>query len=289
MEYIVHILIMICIYGILALSLNLLVGYSGLLSLSHAAFYAIGAYTTTLFMMNAEFNFFTALIYGIIVTAISAIFIAYPSLRLKGDYFILTSLGFQLIIFNILYNWVGLTKGPYGIPGIPKPKLFGIEFYSNYLYLLLSIFFFSMVFIFFRLLYNSPFGRALKALREDEIAAGALGKEVPKLKIWAFIIASAIAAIAGALYASYITYIDPTSFTLDESIFIVSILLIGGSGNIKGPLVGTVFMIILPELLRFIGLPNTIAPNVRQMIYGLLLIILMRYRPQGLAGEYRFE
>jgi len=289
MEYIVHILIMICIYGVLALSLNLLVGYSGLLSLSHAAFYSIGAYTTTLFMMNAEFNFFIALIYGIIITAISAIFIAYPSLRLKGDYFILTSLGFQLIVFNILYNWVGLTKGPYGIPGIPKPKLFGIEFYSNYLYLLLSIFFLSMVFIFFRLLYNSPFGRALKALREDEIAAGALGKEVPKLKIWAFIIASAIAAIAGALYASYITYIDPTSFTLDESIFIVSILLIGGSGNIKGPLVGTVFMIILPELLRFIGLPNTIAPNVRQMIYGLLLIILMRYRPQGLAGEYRFE
>ncbi|HDD64796.1 MAG TPA: branched-chain amino acid ABC transporter permease, partial [Firmicutes bacterium] len=149
--------------------------------------------------------------------------------------------------------------------------------------------FFLLVFLFFRRLYNSPFGRVLKAIREDEIVASALGKDIPAIKIWAFVISAGIAAISGALYAGYVTYIDPTSFTLDESIFIISVVIIGGTGNLKGPLVGTLFMIILPEILRFLGLPDTVAPNVRQIIFGLALIILMKYRPQGIAGEYRFE
>ena len=289
MNYLLHIFIMLCIYGILALSLNLLIGYSGLLSLAHAAFYGIGAYASTLLIMKLGINFFPALILGILISGSLALLIAYPSLRLKGDYFVLASLGFQLIIFSILYNWIGLTRGPYGIPGIPRPGIFGFEFNSLISYFVLSAVVFSLVFLLIRHLCQSPFGRALKSLREDEVAAGVMGKDIPSLKIWAFIIAGGLAAISGALYAGYVTYIDPTSFTLDESIFIIAIVLVGGSGNLKGPLAGVLFMIILPEILRFVGLPDTIAPNVRQMIYGLLLILLMRYRPQGLAGEYRFE
>ncbi len=289
MNYLFHILIMLCIYGILALSLNLLIGYSGLLSLAHAAFYGIGAYASTLLMVKLGLNFFPALILGIFISGSLALLIAYPSLRLKGDYFVLASLGFQLIVFSILYNWIGLTRGPYGIPGIPRPTIFGFEFNSITSYFILSAGIFSLVFVFIRHLCQSPFGRALKSLREDEIAARVMGKNVPLLKVWTFIIAGGLAAISGALYAGYVTYIDPTSFTLDESIFIITIVLVGGSGNLKGPLAGVLFMIILPEALRFIGLPDTIAPNVRQMIYGLLLILLMRYRPQGLAGEYRLE
>jgi len=280
---------MLCIYGILALSLNLLVGYSGLFSLCQAAFYGIGAYASTLLMVKFSFNFFPALLCGIVATSVLALLIAYPSLRLKGDYFVLASLGFQLIVFSILYNWIGFTRGPYGIPGIPKPSIFGLEFSSLPLFLVLSGFIFLLVFFFSRIIYNSPFCRALKALREDEVAAEALGKNVPNLKIWAFVIAGGLAAISGALYAGYVTYIDPTSFTLDESIFIIAIVLVGGSGNLKGPLIGVLFMIILPEALRFLGLPDTVAPNIRQMIYGLLLVLLMRFRPQGLAGEYKFE
>jgi len=280
---------MICIYGILALSLNLLVGYSGLLSLAHAAFYGIGAYTATLLMMKLGFNFLPALLCGVVAAGISGLLIAYPSLRLKDDYFVLASLGFQLIAFSILYNWIGLTRGPYGIPGIPRPTIFGFKVDSLPLYLILCAVIFSLVFLFIRLLCESPFGRALKAVREDELAAEALGKDVPNLKIWAFVIGGGLAAVSGVIYASYVTYIDPTSFTLDESIFIIAIVLIGGSGNLKGPLVGAVFMITLPEVLRFLGLPSTIAPNVRQMIYGALLVFLMRYRPQGLAGEYKLE
>lgn len=289
MNYLLHILIMINIYFILSLSLNLLVGYTGLLSICHAAFYGIGAYISTLFMIKLGMNFFPALLIGVLGAAIASLIVAIPSLRLKGDYFILTSLGFQVIVFGILYNWVAVTRGPYGIPGIPRPKVLGFEFGSIPTYFILSgIFALLAIFVLWRFT-SSPFGRVLKAIREDELATKALGKNVTNFKILAFMIAAGIAAIAGSLYAGYVTYIDPTSFTLDESIFILSIIIIGGAGNLRGPIIGSAILIVLPEALRFLGIPDTIAPNVRQMIYGALLIILMRLRTQGIAGEYKFE
>jgi len=289
MNYILHILIMISVYLILSQSLNILVGYTGLLSVCHAAFYGIGAYTSALLMTKLGLNFFLALPLGVILAMTLSLLVAYPSLRLRGDYFVLAGLGFQIIVFSILYNWEGLTRGPYGIPGIPKPGLLGLEFNNLPLFLLISsIFAIVILFILYRISV-SPFGRVLKAIRENEMAALALGKNVSNFKIKAFIIASGIAAIAGSLYAGYVTYIDPTSFTLDESIFIMAIILVGGTGNVKGPIVGTIFMVILPEILRFLGIPDTIAPNVRQMIYGGLLILLMFIRPQGIIGEYKFE
>jgi len=289
MNYVLHLLIMICIYSILSLSLNLLVGYTGLLSLCHAAFYGIGAYVSALLMTKLGLNFFLALPVSVIISMLLSLLVAYPSLRFKGDYFILTALSFQIIIFSVLHNCAGFTGGPYGIPGIPKPHLFGFEFNSLPLFLLLSVILASLVFFVIYRISSSPFGRVLKAIREDELATLALGKKVAGFKIQAFMISGGIAAIAGGLYAGYITYIDPTSFTLDESIFILAIILVGGSGNIKGPIVGTVFMIILPEILKFLGIPDTIAPNVRQMIYGALLVLMMFIRQQGIAGEYKFE
>ena len=289
MNYILHLLITLFIYAILAFSLNLLVGYSGLLSLAHAAFYGIGAYTTTLLMVRLGVGFFPAMACGVVAAMILSLLIAYPSLRLRGDYLILASLGFQLIVFTILYNWVSLTMGPYGIAGIPRPSLFGFSFDSLGRYFFLGGTICVGIFLLVRVLGKSPFGRALKTLREDEMVAGTLGKNVPNLKIWAFAIAGGLAAVSGALYAGYVTYIDPTSFKLDESIFIFAIVLVGGSGNLRGPIAGTFLMLVLPEVLRFLGLPDSIEPNVRQMAYGFLLIILMRYRPQGLAGEYAFE
>jgi len=288
-NYILHILIMIGIYIILSSSLNLLVGYTGLLSLSHAAFYGIGAYITTLLMTKIGFNFFLALIFAILITMIMSLIVSIPSLRLKGDYFVLATIGFQIIAFSVLYNWVSLTRGPYGIPGIPKPTIFSFEFSNLTLYFILTSILAAIIFMVIYLLCNSPFGRVLKAIREDEISAKALGKNTTNLKIWSFAFAAGIAAVAGSLYASYVTYIDPTSFTIDESIFILSIVLIGGSGNLKGPVIGAVLLVILPEILRFLNIPNTVAPNVRQMIYGAIIVILMRYRTQGIAGEYRFD
>ena len=289
MNYLLHILIMISIYTILSLSLNLSVGYLGLLSLAQAAFYGIGAYVATLFMIQTGLNFFVALVLAIAFSAIISLLVSYPSIRLRGDYFILASLAFQVIIFTILYNWIDLTRGPYGIPGIPRPEVFGIRFDNLYKFLALSGGIALGVFLVAKRLYSSSFGLVLKAIREDELSAISIGKDVRRFKILAFAISSGIAAIGGALYASYVTYIDPTSFNLDESIFILSIVLVGGSGNLRGPVIGTLLMILLPEGLRFLGIPDSVAPNIRQIIYALILILLMRFRPQGLAGEYKFD
>ncbi len=289
MNYAYHILVMLGIYFILSQGLNIVMGYTGLLSICNAAFYGIGAYASTLLIMKSGINFFVAMPFSIAVSVILSFIVSIPSLRLKGDYFVLATMGFQSIIFSVLYNWVDFTRGPYGIPGIPSPSLFGFKFDSSGSFLILSTFFAGAVIIFSRLITASQFGRCLKSVREDELAAKSLGKNTVSLKITAFAISAGISAVAGSLYASYVTYIDPTSFTIAESLFLVVILAMGGSGNIKGPVVGTLLMVIIPELLRFLRIPDTIAANVRVMIYALILIILMRFRQKGLAGEYEFD
>ena len=289
MNYIFHILVMINIYLILSLSLNILVGYSGLLSLCHAAFYGLGAYISAILMTKLGIDFFFALPIAIIGTIILSFIVSMPSVRLKGDYFVLTTLAFQIITFYVLYNWISLTQGPYGIRGIPPPQIFGYPIAGPSSYFIFSLIIALLCFGFVTIVLKAPFGQVLKAIREDEIFAQALGKNVTKYKIQAFAIASGLAAIAGVLFAHYVTYIDPTSFTFDEAIFLLSIVIIGGTGNIKGPLVGTFLLLIIPEILRFLGIPDTIAPNIRQMIYGTLLILFMYFRPQGVAGEYKFE
>lgn len=289
MNYIFHILTMINIYLILSLSLNILVGYSGLLSICHAAFYGIGAYISAILMTKLGINFFFALPIAIIGSMVLSLLVSIPSVRLKGDYFILTTFAFQIIVFDVLYNWVSLTKGPYGISGIPSPSFLGYLITGPVKYFFFSLIISILCFVFINIVLKAPFGQVLKAIREDETLAQALGKNVTKFKIQAFAVASALAAISGVLFAHYVTYIDPTSFTLDESIFLLSIVLIGGAGNIKGPISGTFLLLIIPEILRFLGIPDTIAPNIRQIIYGLLLVIFMYFRPQGIAGEYKFE
>jgi branched-chain amino acid transport system permease protein len=289
MNYILHILIMINIYLILSLSLNLLIGYTGLLSLSHAAFYGLGAYISTLVMTKFNIPFLPAMCIGIAGSMILSLIVAFPALRLSGDYFVLASLGFQVIVYSVLYNWIDLTRGPYGIPGIPRPELLGVRFDSFPKYLALSSVFASLVIFILWRLGSSPFGRVLKAIREDETAALSLGKPTAAYKITAFAIAGGLAAISGSLYAGYVTYIDPTSFGITESVFIMTIILVGGSGNIRGPITGAILLLIIPEAIRFLQIPNTVAPNIRQMIYGLLLILMMYFRPRGIAGDYNFE
>ncbi len=289
MNYLWHILVMINLYAVLAASLNLVVGYTGMLSLCHAAFYGIGAYTTTLLMMNFGLGFFPALALTVPFTALLSLVIAVPALRLRGDYFVLGTMGFQIIVFSVLYNWVDLTRGPYGIPGIPIPALLGFELNTVFRYVLFSGVLAAACLGLLFLLVHSPFGRLLRAVRDDEIAAAALGKNVPRVKITAFALGAAFAAVPGALFAGYMRYIDPTSFTLLEAIFILSVVVIGGAGRFASPVAGAVFMVILPEALRFLQIPDAVAANLRQIIYGLLLILLMRFRPQGFLGKYEFR
>lgn len=287
MNYIIHLLIMIGIYLIQVQGFNLLFGFGGLLSLCQAVFYGIGAYATSLAIIHFHLSFFPALACSVLLTGGIAATIGLVALRFRGESFVIVSLGLQMIVYSIIYNWVSVTRGPYGIPGIPRPEIFSWQANSLSGYLALTAVILGLVLVVIRVLHHSPFGLALKALRDNELAAEGLGKAPVRLLLWAFVVAAICGAISGGLYATYVTYIDPTSFTLDESIFLVSILLVGGAGNIKGPILGTMFMLLLPEGLRYIGLPDAIAPNVRQMIYGCLLIGLMFFRPQGIAGEYR--
>lgn len=287
MEYLIHLAILFCIYGILSLSLNLVVGYTGLLSVTHAAFYGIGAYATAILLTAVGFNFFLALLVGIVITGIVAYIIGLILSKFKEDYYVLCSLGFNVIMFGTMLNWQNLTRGPLGIPGIGKPESFGINFYSNINFLILSVVFLIFIYILSRYIVNSSFGRAIKAIREDEKAIQVFGYNTHYFKLIIFVIGACMASVAGSLFASYISYIDPTTFSINESIFLLAIIILGGLASLRGSLWGALILILLPELLRFVGFPTDIAAQMRQLVYGVLLVILMIYRPQGLYGEYR--
>ena len=289
MNYLLHILIFIFIYIILSVSLNLISGYTGLVSVAHAAFYGIGAYAVALLALNLGTSPLINMVCGMLLAGMLGAIIAIPSLRIHDDYFVIATFGFQVIVFSIMNNWVSLTRGPLGIPAIPQPVFLGIRISSPVQFLAFVGFFALLTFLFSRTLVKSPFGRVLKAIREDEIFAEALGKNVTKYKILVFVIGASLAAVAGSLYAWYVTFIDPTSFTVQESIFLLSIVIIGGTGNLWGSVIGVVLLISIPEALRFLGMPTAIAANMRQILYGALLVIFMLYRPQGLMGEFAFR
>lgn len=291
MEYLLHIGIMLCIYVILVLSTNLTVGMANLLTLCQAAFYGIGAYIGTFFLMQFDLPFVVIALIVMLATGLTSLLISFASIKLKGDYFILATLGFQMIVYTILYNWISVTRGPYGIPGIPSIKLLGIWSLDGiYAYSFFALAVAVVVAWIVARIQHSPYGRMLKAIRTDELSAQSLGRNTVRLKAWAFFISAAFSGVAGLIYASYVSYIDPTSFTLDESIFIITALFIGGIGSrVWGSVVGAAVVVIMPELLRFVGLPDAVAANLRQVIYGMVLIVLMLVRPQGLLGNAKLK
>lgn len=289
MAYLFHILIISGIYIILTLSLNLIVGFTGLPSMGHAAFSCIGAYTSALLALNFGLSPWLGLLIGAIFAGLLGLVIGYPSIRLKGDYLALATFGLGVIVYSVAKNWVDLTRGPMGLPGIPGFQLFGFEITAIWAYLILVLIFVLITIFVINRIINSPFGRILRAVREDETAAQALGKDTTRYKLIVFVIGAFFAGIAGSLYGHYITFIDPSSFTVTESITILLMVIFGGMGSIKGSVVGAIALVVFPELLRFIGLPSSIAAPLRQMIYGLILVLLMLKRPRGLMGVYRFK
>lgn len=287
MAYLTHLGILFSIYAILGLSLNLVVGFTGLLSVAHAAFFGIGAYVTAIFLTNFGVNFFLAILLGILIAGIISLLIGLVLSKFDDDYYALASVGFNVIVTSVFLNWQAVTRGPLGIPGISRPKFFNFSFSSSESFLLLVVVLLVLIYLASKFIVASSFGRVLKAVREDERAIQIFGYKTLYYKLAIFVIAAAMAAVAGSLYASYITYIDPSTFYLIESIFILAIIILGGLANLKGSVFGALFLILLPEILRFVGFPTDIAAQMRQVIYGLLLIFLMLYRPQGLMGEYK--
>jgi branched-chain amino acid transport system permease protein len=289
MEYLLHIAILVGIYSMLSVSANLIVGYTGMLSIAHAAFYGIGAYVAALMALNLHSLFIVNVLCAAALTALFGIAVAIPALRVRDDYFMIATFAFQIITFGILNNFVSFTGGPMGLPGIPRPTILGLEVSSRMGFVVLVGMTCAMTLWICNRIVRSSFGRVLKAVREDEVFAQACGKNVASYKVLVFVMGAAIASTAGVLYAYYVSFIDPTSFTVMESIFIISIVIIGGAGSMWGPVVGAVVLVTLPELLRFIGLPSSVTANLRQIIYGGLLVAFMMWRPKGLLGEHGFH
>lgn len=291
MEYLIHLAILISIWSILALSLNLLVGYTGLISVTQSAFFGLGAYATAIATTVYDVNFFLSILIGTGVTAVVSLLFGLILARFQGDYYAIVSFGFNIIIFSIFLNWQDVTLGPLGIPGIGRPEInfgaFDFIFKSNLNFLILVAMSALIIYGLAQFIVNSSFGRVLKAIREDEKAIEVFGYRVGIYKLVIFVVSACLASVAGSFFASYITFIDPSSFSLNESIFILAIIILGGLANNKGAFIGTVFLILLPEILRFVGFPTDIAAQMRQVVYGLLLVWLMMYRPQGLVGEYK--
>lgn len=287
MEYLYHIVILFCIYGILTLSLNLVVGYTGLLSAAHAALYGIGAYSVAIFTTRLGLSFFPALIIGMLISMIVSLCIGIAVSRFKDDFYVLATLGMTVIIGNLFLNLSDITRGPLGIPGIQRPELFGINLSENSLFLVFVLIIACSVYLFTQWLTSAPFGRVLQAIRENEKALSVFGYKTSLFKLTVFTLAGVLAALAGGLYASYITFIDPYTFSVHESVLVISMIILGGLADNRGAVLGAGIIIVLPELLRFVGFPSDIAAHMRQIIYGLLLVILMIYKPNGIMGKYR--
>lgn len=280
--YYIQVLIFIGIYIILALSLNLLNGYVGLLSIGHAAFYGIGAYASAKLAMEAGFPFPLAMLGAGAVSGVFGYVIAKPTLRLSGIYMTLVTLGFNMILFLVLQNWMSFTNGPLGIMDIPPPTIFGITITTRlqYYYMILVLVLLTIGSM-YRLI-HCRFGRALMAIRENELAAEAAGIKTTRYKIQAFVLAAFYAGIAGSYYAHFVKFISPDSFYIYESFILLAMLALGGQGNLTGPVVGAAVLIIIPEVFRF-------TQEYRMFIYGGVLVVMMLFRRQGILGGKQYS
>lgn len=280
--YVLRICIVAQMNIILVLSLNMMTGLLGQMSFGHAAFFGIGAYTaailSTRLALPAQLTFPAAMM----VAGVFGILLGLPVLKLKGYYFVIVTMVFCEIMRIIELNWMDLTRGPLGIMSIPKPQFFGIKITSQIgFYFLALILVILTVIVIFNIM-NSRIGYAVLAIRDDELAASSMGVDVFKYKILVFIVSSCFAGLAGALYAQYTGYIDPTSFTNNKSNELLVMVIFGGLGNMLGSFIGAITLSIVPELLRGMS-------TYRQLIYGIVLVLLMMLRPDGLLGSIRFK
>ncbi len=301
MEYWADIGVTILIFIILGASLNLLLGYAGQISMAHAVFYGIGAYTAGLLSLPAfegvaaaargvtsglGWHWVPALAVGIAVAFVLALVVALPAaLRVRGEYLILLTLAFQIVANQLMSSLDNVTGGPYGLTPIPPIELFGqvlIDPQKMFLFLLVVT---TIVLAIAWGLGESPYGRVLKGIREDEVAVAALGKNTVAVKVIIFGISAALAGAAGALAASYYQFIAPGNYSLDLSIFVVAVVVLGGAGNLTGTVVGAIVLGLLRPLLQEIVGDDAIA--WQGVIYGLALSAMMYFRPRGLVPEGR--
>ncbi|MEW6541788.1 MAG: branched-chain amino acid ABC transporter permease [Bacillota bacterium] len=263
--YHVQVLILLGIFLIAALGLHLITGVTGQLSFGHAAFLSIGAYTAALMNLRLDLPFLACLLAGAVVAALAGVLVGFPSMRLTGDYLGIATLGFAEIVRVVFMN-LEITGGARGLAGIPRET----NLVTVYVLVILT------VWAMYRL-NHSRFGRALVAIREDEIAAECMGIKSLWYKVGAFAIGSFCAGLAGGLYAHLLQYLNPADFGFARSFEILCFVVLGGLGSIAGAVLGTTILTIAPEMLRF-------SAEYRMMMYGVLMVLMMIFRPGGLLG-----
>ncbi|MEW6275182.1 MAG: branched-chain amino acid ABC transporter permease [Bacillota bacterium] len=269
------VLVTTAIFVILALSMDIIVGYIGELSLGHAAFFGLGAYVSAILTKNLHYSFWAGFLAAIVIAGAAGYIIGFITLRLKGAYFAIVTLAFAEILRLVASNWINLTRGPMGIPGIPFPKLFGWELSSGLVYFYLVLFFVLLSVILIIRLVNSPAGRAFLAAREHEDLARSVGINTYQFKVLGFTIATMMAAAAGSLYAHFFRFVGPDLLGIYYTSTPLLMVFIGGRASIAGPLVGAVIFSVLPEFLRMAG-------SLRMVIFALVLIVSVIFMPQGI-------
>ncbi len=282
--YFIHLLILIGIYLILGISLQLSLGYGGLLNLGHIAFFGIGAYAFALLSLHG-FPFALSILVASIISALFGWLLSIPTNKLKGDYLALVTLGFSFVVYAVLLNWTSITGGAFGLADIPRPNLLS----DNFSFLLFVYAIAIISYLFISRICGTRFGKLVEAIRDDELAAKSLGKNTLKIKSWGLIISAFFAGLAGSLFASYITFIDPSSFTLTTLIPILLIVIIGGLTSLPGTVLATIVVVLIPEPLRFLGLSSSVVGPIQQILYSLLLLVIIYYKPRGFYGKIDLE
>lgn len=280
-NYFIHLAILAMIFMIVAQGTNVIQGYTGYVSIAQGAFMGIGAYASALLSMRAGFPVWLSMLVAPLITAVAAAIAGYPSLRVKGHYFAIVTLAMNMVVFIVLVNWTSLTKGEPGLPSIPSPEAINLGFMEiafekrrAYYYLALAALVLVMWIV--AAVVRSRVGRVLLAIRQNELFAEAAGIACWKYKLFAFIFSASLAGFAGAIYAHYMGFINPTPFSADQSLNAILAVILGGSGTLTGPLVGGALTVILPEALR-------VAEIYRLIAYGLLLILVVIFLPRGLV------
>ncbi|MBK5200901.1 MAG: branched-chain amino acid ABC transporter permease [Spirochaetaceae bacterium] len=280
------ILIYTGIYALMALGQNLITGYTGMLSLCQAGFFAIGSYATAILTTRYGWSFWGTLPVAALLSALFGVLIGLPTLRLKGDYLAIATLGFGEIVRNVLNNWDSLTGGPMGIQRIPMVTIFGftINPYKKVAFLIMVIIFVLVTYYLFERLGRSRMGRALQAIRDDEIAADAMGINITKYKVWAFAIGASVAGIAGSLQTVYSLSVTPGSYTFMVSVLVLCMVVLGGMGNFAAVILGAFIIQLISYFPQLVGLSGVIPPQFKQILFGAILVVMMIWRPQGIIG-----
>ncbi len=281
------ILIYTCIYAFMSLGQNLITGYTGMLSLCGAGFFAVGSYTTAVLTTKLGWSFWASIPVAALLCALLGVLIGLPTLRLKGDYLAIATLGFAEIVRNVINNWDSLTNGPMGIQRIPIITLFGhqISPYNKWVFLLLEVVMLLICYFLLERLASSRMGRALEAIREDEIASSSLGINVTKYKVASFAIGAAVTGLAGCLQAEFVLSVSPGTYVFMVSIMVLCTVVLGGMGNFKAVILGAFIIQFISYFPQLIGLSNVIPAQAKQIIFGLILVVMMIYRPQGILGR----